>query len=363
MIHEFPDYYKKFRCIGGRCKDSCCIGWEIDIDEDTYDYYQNVGGAFGERLRGHMAKQEERSFVLQSDNRCPFLNKQNLCDIFTELGEESLCRICTEYPRYHELAGNYEQSDMSLSCMELCRIFFATHAKIKYELRKDKTAGEEISREEQARLNLLLLVRNTAIHKMQDRSVPWQQRITAVYTFVQEVQKAWNEEDWKRVKHICRKKRMQKPAECSADGIKRYLMDILTLMQEMEVMDDAWETALEHTVSRMSEAISCQAEFQQCMQGQLAVWYEKIMVYFIFRYFLRSLYDGNLLAKLQFAVVGLGVIYIMDIVRFLDNGRGFTLEDQIDIAHLYSKEVEHSEENIAYIFDELMFWEFGGYRN
>ena len=46
-----PNFYNSFHCIADRCKDSCCIGWEIDIDEDTYDYYQQVDGEFGKRLR------------------------------------------------------------------------------------------------------------------------------------------------------------------------------------------------------------------------------------------------------------------------------------------------------------------------
>ena len=34
-----PDYFNDFKCIGGKCEDSCCIGWDIDIDEVTYNIY------------------------------------------------------------------------------------------------------------------------------------------------------------------------------------------------------------------------------------------------------------------------------------------------------------------------------------
>ena len=30
-----PEYYKQFQCIADKCTHSCCIGWEIDIDEIT----------------------------------------------------------------------------------------------------------------------------------------------------------------------------------------------------------------------------------------------------------------------------------------------------------------------------------------
>ena len=37
-----PDYYNKFTCIADKCPDNCCRGWEIDIDEDTLDYYKDL---------------------------------------------------------------------------------------------------------------------------------------------------------------------------------------------------------------------------------------------------------------------------------------------------------------------------------
>ena len=51
MIVRVPDYFSEFSCIAGDCKDSCCLGWEIDIDEDSYEYYQTLPGEVGERLR------------------------------------------------------------------------------------------------------------------------------------------------------------------------------------------------------------------------------------------------------------------------------------------------------------------------
>ena len=45
-----PDYYTKFACIADKCQHSCCIGWEIDIDEETLSYYNSVSGDFGNRL-------------------------------------------------------------------------------------------------------------------------------------------------------------------------------------------------------------------------------------------------------------------------------------------------------------------------
>ena len=39
MKYYLPDYYEEFKCIAQKCKHSCCVGWEIDIDDDTLAYY------------------------------------------------------------------------------------------------------------------------------------------------------------------------------------------------------------------------------------------------------------------------------------------------------------------------------------
>ena len=40
MKLRIPDYYDSFQCIAGDCTDSCCIGWELDIDEESYAAYK-----------------------------------------------------------------------------------------------------------------------------------------------------------------------------------------------------------------------------------------------------------------------------------------------------------------------------------
>ena len=96
-----PDYFEKFVCIADRCKHSCCIGWEIDIDEETLADYQSVEGEFGERLReGIEVKDGCACFRLGNDERCPFLNENGLCDIILNLGEDRLSQICTDHPRF-----------------------------------------------------------------------------------------------------------------------------------------------------------------------------------------------------------------------------------------------------------------------
>ena len=52
MKLRVPFYYDQFHCITSECKDYCCVGgWEIDIDDDTYNYYMSLDGELGDRIR------------------------------------------------------------------------------------------------------------------------------------------------------------------------------------------------------------------------------------------------------------------------------------------------------------------------
>ena len=45
----------------------------------------------------------------------------------------------------------------------------------------------------------------------------------------------------------------------------------------------------------------------------------------------------------------------MDALRFFENGGHFALSDRIDLARIFSKEVEHSQENVALAEEEFSF--------
>ncbi|MBE6849697.1 MAG: hypothetical protein E7502_07350, partial [Ruminococcus sp.] len=114
MIFRTPQYYQEFRCIADQCKDNCCIGWEIEIDAEAAEHYRKIPGEFGERLRSCIRFGQPSVFVLDAQERCPFLNDRNLCDIITTLGEPVLCQICTDHPRYYEWFGTVKEGGIGM---------------------------------------------------------------------------------------------------------------------------------------------------------------------------------------------------------------------------------------------------------
>jgi len=88
-----PLYYKKFKCIADKCSHSCCIGWEIDIDQSTCEKYACLKGGYGDTVKESIDYADTPSFKLCKDDRCPHLNGKGLCNIITNLGEDFLFEI------------------------------------------------------------------------------------------------------------------------------------------------------------------------------------------------------------------------------------------------------------------------------
>ena len=86
-----PSYYKHFKCIADRCKNSCCVNWEIDVDDSSYEKYCSAD----ESLKDSITECDGvRCFKLSAGGRCTHLNDKGLCDIIIKYGEGYLTDIC-----------------------------------------------------------------------------------------------------------------------------------------------------------------------------------------------------------------------------------------------------------------------------
>ena len=124
----FPSYYHKFKCIADKCKNNCCIGWEIDIDCDTLDLYNSIDGEMGDKIRKNIVG-DEPHFALKENGRCPFLNESGLCDIIIELGDGALSDICYLHPRFSNFYPSFTETGLGLSCEEAARIILSEEEK------------------------------------------------------------------------------------------------------------------------------------------------------------------------------------------------------------------------------------------
>ena len=141
LLHLQPDFYECFRCRASACRHSCCRGWEIDIDGNTLELYQNLNGEWREKMDAAIVCDDSGAhFRLTEDERCPFLQQDGLCELIRSFGEDALCDICALHPRFYEVVGSYELAGLGLSCEAVCDLLLAGEGEL--TLRCEETGDE-----------------------------------------------------------------------------------------------------------------------------------------------------------------------------------------------------------------------------
>ena len=142
MKLRVPDYFDDFSCLAGACPHSCCMEWEVVLDEDTARRYRALPGPLGERLRAAMQLDgEDWCFPLRG-GRCPFLNQENLCEVHLTLDEAATSVTCREHPRFVEDYGTFREVTLSASCPEANRLLLSSEAPLLFPERTDDTPAE-----------------------------------------------------------------------------------------------------------------------------------------------------------------------------------------------------------------------------
>ena len=321
MIWRYPEYCERFRCSAGECSDSCCIGWEICIDPETARRYSSVEGRFGEKLRENIS---EGAFVLGEGERCPFLNERNLCDIYIQLGEEALCQICTDHPRYFKWFGGVKEGGVGLCCEEAAKLILSSPPVLAERIVPDEEApdcDEEL-------LRLLTDARRELTSRLWEGSL-----FSALTSAVA---------DAERLQEILDFGELRLPDWEELPAASCNEAEWTEFFAEMEPFDTQWPDFLRRCV----ELKNVPEELSPEQEEQL----RRIGAYFLFRYFLGGVFDGEIYSRVKLAAVSVRFIGWLWRCRLAETG-SCTFEDCVQISKAYSKEIEYSEENLERLLD------------
>ena len=184
-----PSYYARFRCLAGNCRDTCCRGWEIDIDPDSYARYLAQPGEIGDRLRAAIDPRGTPHFhLVGAEERCPFLNAQNLCDLYAELGRESLCQICARHPRYIEQYGDFAEMGVGLACEAAARLVLLTRAPMRLSCADGPALFADADAPDPEVCRALFSLRGRLFRLLQDRTAPVFSRLAQALALCRAVQ-------------------------------------------------------------------------------------------------------------------------------------------------------------------------------
>lgn len=289
-----PDYYKSFKCIADRCRRSCCIGWEIYLDDETLEKYEQLGGRYTESL---VETEEGICFKLSEGERCPFLNERGLCDIITEKGEGYISEICREHPRFYSFFSDRTEVGLGLSCEEAARLIVMGTGKTELAVIDEDGIPEDELTDTEA---YILEKRGEIFDLLQDEDMPLKERAAGVMT------------------------------ACGVSFPQKSPAEWYELFSELEIMDEGWRDLLR----RIEKGVSEPCGFDEAFRN--------LMIYFIYRHTPSAADREDLGARVLFAVAS---CYIIG--GIFASGEDRSVSTLADVASRYSAEIEYSEENTA----------------
>jgi lysine-N-methylase len=315
-----PNYYHRFRCIAAACKHSCCVGWEIDVDGDALSRYDALQGSMGDRLRACIDREADPPcFILTEGERCPFLRESGLCDLICELGEESLCHICADHPRFRNIRPDRVELGLGLCCEAAARLILSqTEYTEVEELSSEEAARDRFAYEEaeenEGSTQLGLRIRDHCLHIGQNRRYPMGERTNFMVTGL---------------------------------GYGRSYPD-LTFAEWAEILLETEELDPARRELFASLATLTDSPDMELMEER-GLPYEKLLCYFLYRYLAnegRDFMEWGYLIRIGLAILSTILIHAMA------RATGKTsFEELCEIARIYSSEIEYSEENLDCLWD------------
>lgn len=190
-----PSYVRGFKCIGGACEDSCCIGWDIDIDKITYRrYFRTKDAAMKKEFIKQVYRNEDcdteevdygRVHINEETKWCPFLDKNKLCRIYSTLGEDYLSNVCYSYPRVYNILDDVYEMSLFMSCPEAIRKMLSSREPMKF-IEEERVLEKHIihsymdscdKRWKNSSMKRLKELRTMSINMVQDRQYPLTERL------------------------------------------------------------------------------------------------------------------------------------------------------------------------------------------
>lgn len=324
MKHIYPKFYEKFNCIAGKCPDSCCKDWDVVIDEETDKFYSSVNSEFGEKIKNLTTTDNDGDRIFVSQNgKCPFWNKDMLCDIYINLGEEHLCATCRNFPRITQDYTAFAEHTLSFACPEAARLMLLEeNAYERFSCLDFDFSDTDYSPEF---MRFLLKARAKTSEILKDRTKTFARKLKICLAFNDEVQKLIDNENfsYSDIEDFHNFTDNSYNFDCSF---------IFKLHKELEIMNNEWKNLLCNVANKCNELSISSAYDDE---------FERLALYYIYRYYLNAIDSYDVLSTIKRIVCAYVVIGKTE--NFLAQNN--LQSDLVTLMQQYSKEVEHSYEN------------------
>ena len=332
-----PDYFPQFSCIAAACPDTCCAGWEVVVDPAAEARYRALATPLGDRLRAAMGEDGgDCVFTPREDGRCPFLNRDNLCDIQAELGEEALCRTCRLYPRFINDFGGVREMGLSLSCPEAARIILSAPPLPHFRMEDRPELPPDLNDLDAGQYFAVKAVRDKVMALLSFGSLD--ERLALSLRLCRKAEKQLRKGAPEKAEALCAalhpEEDLKKESSRAADRPPLSAGTVLRALEKCLILRDSWRARLKKAARPDGKLPPLDPSFERRIAELLS-----------FRYLLKAAYDGRLSARMKF------IAFSVLSLRAL--GQGMDEKSLQTLIVNYSREVEHCEENMASLLQKF----------
>lgn len=338
MLEIYPAYFEKFKCSASKCTCSCCANWEIDIDPVSLTRYQNYTGPLAARFKEKIFFKDDKAwFRVGEDNRCPFLNEQNLCDIYIEMGEDALCETCTDHPRFFFEYDNFLIKGTGMACEEAAKLILNPEVDDHLVIKEVAKGSHEyvdtnyfgVLQETEPKQRDLAPDAETQAILLKDELLDFYEQAGSLAEY------------WLTSEEII-----------NQETLSKYF----DFLSSIEINLPIWRETIKKIFENLDMILSKRKDFMNTYP-EVINQYKRMTGYFILRHYIKADeyedVDVGRDSELQMAMLGLITIHLMNVNIWIQNGT-FTFEDQVNCSKLFSREIEFSDKNTVALEDYII---------
>jgi len=375
-----PFYYDKFKCIGAQCKDSCCIGWKVYIDKKSYVNYKKVKGEFGKKLNYGISRNRSNETYLHygemklRDGRCKFLNDNNLCDVYINLGEEYLCNTCKQYPRVLYKFSNIFEKTLNISCPEVARIFVESNEIFSFNIENEELNGTEKQFIQEGKhnknlYNLLWKGRDLSIKVAQFREIDIWKRLVFIKTIGEKLQELINESNYNQLENAIEELKntitsfkvissldnIEKVNTVKIAFIKVLLQRKVNIGESNKVFNEILKDF--NFIFEDNEKASLilekkENEFNIYFKEYEYI-FENYIIYSLYNNYIKALNSKDLNKNILILTLSYSTIKMLLLAKWIKNDEILIKEDIIDVLYSFSRVTEHNNIFMESLYKDL----------
>lgn len=333
MRIRMPRLFDSFVCLADACPDTCCAAWEIELDRESAEHYQD------DPSKCALLSSDGVTLRQSESGACPHLSDCGLCRAYDERP-----RVCREYPLYHHDLGSNREYGLSFSCPAILPLVLAEKEPLAYDVTDDPSVYPDTYSEiDPALLPEVMQGREDCLSLASDKTRALFDRLAAILLRSRLLE----------AKLRGRTVKPQKEIRASQKRRKTLFARLLWICRSFEYLDPAHADLFSSALAFVrSEDLLGRLDAFSAHMSERTHEYEKWLSQSLYQSYGFAAETRDPLLRAKASVSETLILYLLGASRYAERG-DFTLDDQAELFRIFSREYEHSTENPSLLRKKL----------